>query len=159
MLRMDNFGRATDLATSALNSQGSAMEKYDIYADSIAGTTERITALWQDFVNRVDMESVIKGLLDLLEQIAKVLNNDIVAFMVKFGTLPAIFAALAVVVAKSSVAIKGFTSAMAGAGAATSALSPHIVLIAAAIGLVVTAIAQAIASYQTWDEKLEDTNA
>ena len=68
MLRMDNFGRATDLATSALNSQGSAMEKYNIYADSIAGTTERITALWQDFVNRVDIESVLKGLLDLLEQ-------------------------------------------------------------------------------------------
>lgn len=135
------------------------MEKYDIYADSIAGTTERITALWQDFVNRVDMESVIKGLLDLLEQIAKVLNNDVVAFMVKFGTLPAIFAALAVVVAKSSLAIKGFASAMAGAGATASALSPHIVLIAAAIGLVVTAIAQAIASYQTWDEKLEDTTA
>lgn len=159
MLRMDNFGRATDLATSALNSQGSAMEKYDIYADSIAGTTERITALWQDFVNRVDLESVIKGLLDLLEQIAKVLNNDIVAFIVRFGTLPAIFAALSVAVAKSSVAIKGFTGAMAGAGAATSAFSPQIVLIAAAIGLVVTAIAQIVASYQTWDEKLEDTTA
>ena len=135
------------------------MEKYDIYADSIAGTTERITALWQDFVNRVDMESVIKGLLDLLEQIAKVLNNDVVAFMVKFGTLPAIFAALAVVVAKSSVAIKGFTSAMAGAGATASVFSPQIVLIAAAIGLVVTAIAEVVASYQTWDEKLEDTTA
>lgn len=159
MLRMDNFGRATDLATSALNSQGSAMEKYNIYADSIAGTTERITALWQDFVNRVDLESVIKGLLDLLEQIAKVLNNDIVALIIRFGTLPAIFAALSVAVAKSSVAIKGFTGAMAGAGAATSAFSPQIVLIAAAIGLVVTAIAQIVASYQTWDEKLEDTTA
>ena len=159
MLRMDNFGRATDLATSALNSQGSAMEKYNIYADSIAGTTERITALWQDFVNRVDIESVLKGLLDLLEQIAKVLNNDVVAFFVKFGTLPALFAIITAVMKSTGTAIIGYTANVTAAGAATAAFSPHVVAIAAVIGLVVTAIGQVVSSYKTWDEKLEDTTS
>ena len=73
----DNYDKALKLENSALNSNGKAMQKYQVYQDSIAAKQERITALFQTFVQNVDLEYIIGKLLDLGEALMKVFSNDV----------------------------------------------------------------------------------
>ena len=72
----DNYDKALKLENSALNSNGKAMQKYQVYQDSIAAKQERITALFQTFVQNVDLEYLVGKLLDLGEALMKVFSND-----------------------------------------------------------------------------------
>ena len=72
----DNYDKALKLENSALNSNGKAMQKYQVYQDSIAAKQERITALFQTFVQNVDLEYIVGKLLDLGEALMKVFSND-----------------------------------------------------------------------------------
>ena len=74
---MSNYDKALALENSALNSNGKAMQKYQVYQDSIAAKQERITALFQTFVQNVDLEYIIGKLLDLGEALMKVFSNDV----------------------------------------------------------------------------------
>lgn len=73
----DNYDKALALENSALNSNGKAMQKYQVYQDSIAAKQERITALFQTFVQNVDLEYIVGKLLDLGEALMKVFSNDV----------------------------------------------------------------------------------
>lgn len=73
----DNYDKALKLENSALNSNGKAMQKYQVYQDSIAAKQERITALFQTFVQNVDLEYIVGKLLDLGEALMKVFSNDV----------------------------------------------------------------------------------
>ena len=73
---MSNYDKALALENSALNSNGKAMQKYQVYQDSIAAKQERITALFQTFVQNVDLEYIVGKLLDLGEALMKVFSND-----------------------------------------------------------------------------------
>lgn len=72
----DNYDKALKLENSALNSNGKAMQKYQVYQDSIAAKQERIAALFQTFVQNVDLEYIVGKLLDLGEALMKVFSND-----------------------------------------------------------------------------------
>ena len=74
---MENYDKALKLEESALNSNGKAMQKYQVYQDSIAAKQERITALFQTFVQNVDLEYIVGKLLDLGEALMKVFSNDV----------------------------------------------------------------------------------
>lgn len=74
---MSNYDKALALENSALNSNGKAMQKYQVYQDSIAAKQERITALFQTFVQNVDLEYIVGKLLDLGEALMKVFSNDV----------------------------------------------------------------------------------
>ena len=73
----ENYDKALALENSALNSNGKAMQKYQVYQDSIAAKQERITALFQTFVQNVDLEYIVGKLLDLGEALMKVFSNDV----------------------------------------------------------------------------------
>ena len=73
---MENYDKALKLEESALNSNGKAMQKYQVYQDSIAAKQERITALFQTFVQNVDLEYIIGKLLDFGEALMKVFSNE-----------------------------------------------------------------------------------
>lgn len=73
---MSNYDKALALENSALNSNGKAMQKYQVYQDSIAAKQERIAALFQTFVQNVDLEYIVGKLLDLGEALMKVFSND-----------------------------------------------------------------------------------
>lgn len=74
---MSNYDKALALENSALDSNGKAMQKYQVYQDSIAAKQERITALFQTFVQNVDLEYIVGKLLDLGEALMKVFSNDV----------------------------------------------------------------------------------
>lgn len=74
---MSNYDKALALENSALNSNGKAMQKYQVYQDSVAAKQERITALFQTFVQNVDLEYIVGKLLDLGEALMKVFSNDV----------------------------------------------------------------------------------
>ena len=73
----ENYDKVLALENSALNSNGKAMQKYQVYQDSIAAKQERITALFQTFVQNVDLEYIVGKLLDLGEALMKVFSNDV----------------------------------------------------------------------------------
>jgi len=89
---MQSYDKALKLEESALNSNGKAMQKYQIYQDSIAAKQERITALFQTFVQNMDLEYIIGKLLDLGEALMKVFSNDLAVGIGKATAAIIIFA-------------------------------------------------------------------
>lgn len=74
----DNYDKALKLENSALNSNGKAMQKYQVYQDSIAAKQDRINALAQTWVQNMNFEWVIGELLSLGEAFMKVFSNKLV---------------------------------------------------------------------------------
>lgn len=79
-----------ELTEAAYDSTGSAMEKYNIYQDSIAASQERITALFQKFVSNLDLSDVIKDVLEFAELLMKIVSSDALEWVLKLS--PAILA-------------------------------------------------------------------
>ena len=80
---MENYDKALKLEESAFNSNGKAMQKYEVYQDSIAAKQERINALAQTWVQNMDFEWAIGKLLNLAEAFMKVFSNESTALMIK----------------------------------------------------------------------------
>lgn len=91
MLRMNNYDKALELTEAAYNSNGSAMEKYNVYQQSIAAQQERITALWQTFVEKMNVGDVYSDWLSLVEVFGKFFSDDLITNILKFT--PAVTAA------------------------------------------------------------------
>ena len=87
---MQNYGRSLELTESAYNSAGSAMDKYSVYQDSIAAKQERIIALWQEFVQNMNVQEVISDLLSLAEAMMKVFSSELITNILKM--IPALVA-------------------------------------------------------------------
>lgn len=75
---MENYDKALKLEESALNSNGKAMQKYQVYQDSIAAKQDRINALAQTWVQNMNFEWAIGQLLSLGEAFMKVFSNKMV---------------------------------------------------------------------------------
>lgn len=75
---MENYDKALKLEESALNSNGKAMQKYQVYQDSIAAKQDRINALAQTWVQNMNFEWAIGELLSLGEAFMKVFSNKLV---------------------------------------------------------------------------------
>jgi TP901 family phage tail tape measure protein len=97
LVLMQNYSKATEYATTAQESNGSAMKKMEVYENSIEAATKRATAAWEGFSTSI-------------------LNSDIVKFFVNLGTdagnaLTGInnqFGALPSLVATASLALSAF---------------------------------------------------
>lgn len=99
---MENYDKALKLEESALNSNGKAMQKYQVYQDSIAAKQDRINALAQTWVQNMNFEWAIGQLLSLSEAFMKVFSNKLV---VQVGMATA--AILAFVKAGKSLVLMG----------------------------------------------------
>lgn len=86
----ENYDKALELTEAAYDSTGSAMEKYNIYQESIAASQERITALFQKFVSNLDLSDVIKDVLEFAELLMKIVSSDALEWALKLS--PAILA-------------------------------------------------------------------
>jgi hypothetical protein len=86
----ENYDKALELTEAAYDSAGSAMEKYNVYQDSIAASQERITALFQKFVSNLDLSDVIKDVLEFAELLMKIVSSDALEWVLKLS--PAILA-------------------------------------------------------------------
>lgn len=86
----ENYDKALELTEAAYDSTGSAMEKYNIYQESIAASQEHITALFQKFVSNLDLSDVIKDVLEFAELLMKIVSSDALEWVLKLS--PAILA-------------------------------------------------------------------
>lgn len=89
---MSSYDKALKLEESALNSNGKAMQKYEVYQDSIAAKQERINALAQTWVQNMDFESVIGSLLSVGEVFLKIFSNKNVILIGKITAATIVFA-------------------------------------------------------------------
>lgn len=93
---MDNYGKVTEYTTEAMNSSGTAQEKYIAYMDSIQAHLNQLTTTWQEFVLNLDKSGTFNNLIDAASNLIKVLDT----LLNKFGLfenlgIPIIFATLA----------------------------------------------------------------
>lgn len=100
---MENWDRSLELSAAAMDSEGMAMEKMDIYLQSIQA---HINALKAAFENLVYSEGFVNLINFVLESITKLINLIDVLANNKFVQLTTIFGAAVVAVNKFSNALK-----------------------------------------------------
>lgn len=100
---MENWDRSLELSAAAMNSEGMAMEKMDIYLQSIQA---HINALKAAFENLVYSEGFVNLINFVLESITKLINLIDVLANNKLVQLTTIFGAAVVAVNKFSNALK-----------------------------------------------------
>ena len=93
---MDNYGKVTEYTTEAMNSSGTAQEKYTAYMDSIQAHLNQLTTTWQEFVLNLNQSGTFNSLIDAASNLIKILDT----LLNKFGLfknlgIPVIFATLA----------------------------------------------------------------
>lgn len=62
---MDNYGDAIEYTKEAMNSSGTAMEKYDAYLQSIEASQAKLKATFEEFSQTLVDKGIIKGFYDL----------------------------------------------------------------------------------------------
>lgn len=100
---MENWDRSLELSAAAMDSEGMAMEKMDIYLQSIQA---HINSLKAAFENLVYSEGFVNLINLVLESITKLINLIDVLANNKFVQLTTIFGAAVVAVNKFSNALK-----------------------------------------------------
>lgn len=147
--------RAFELYNIAMDSAGTASEKYSTYMDSVAASQERLTLAQERFYSLLD-SSVIKGWNDML---AGLVNNISEAAEVTGG--------LNIIIPVAVGLFTAFSLAIQKAGTASaffaSVWEKHPVLIAiSAAALVVTGlvtvISTLVSTFETADEKIQSAN-
>ena len=93
---MDNYGKVTEYTAKAMNSAGTAQEKYGAYMDSIQAHLNQLTTTWQEFVLNLNQSGTFNTLIDSASSFIQILDT----LLNKFGLLenlgiPLIFATLA----------------------------------------------------------------
>lgn len=100
---MENWDRSLELSAAAMNSEGMAMEKMDIYLQSIQAHINALKAAFEDLVYSEGFVNLINF---VLESITKLINLIDVLANNKFVQLTTIFGAAVVAVNKFSNALK-----------------------------------------------------
>lgn len=136
---MDNYGKVTEYTTEAMNSSGTAQEKYTAYMDSIQAHLNQLTTTWQEFVLNLNQSGTFNSLIDAASNLIKILDT----LLNKFGLfknlgIPIIFATLAGTLTSKAVpaltkvlsifekipnAISKFNDGFEGTGSVLNALS------------------------------------
>lgn len=136
---MDNYGKVTEYTTEAMNSSGTAQEKYTAYMDSIQAHLNQLTTTWQEFVLNLNQSGTFNRLIDAASNLIKILDT----LLNKFGLfknlgIPVIFATLAGALTSKAVpaltkvlsifekipnAISKFNDGFEGTGSILNALS------------------------------------
>lgn len=84
---LENWDKYKDLVETSRTSRGTAEMKYDAYRDSLEASMNRLTATFEEFTNRAEINNLVKILVDLQTTMASWLDT-----LVKWG--PTIFAAI-----------------------------------------------------------------
>lgn len=142
-----------DLATSATESEGAAMEKYSIYQDSVAAGLDRINALWETFIINLGEDEAIKSWVSFFEQIMKFVSSKEFTTFLTWGTFPI---TIAIGVSKLIPAIKTMTTATDEAAIASAKLTRSWSTFAIAIAGIALAI-QVITYIATAQERLRES--
>lgn len=74
---MNNFEHATETTTTALNSQGSAVQENNRYMESIEAKISALKSTFQDLSNNVISDEFIKKILDVANGLLKIANTDL----------------------------------------------------------------------------------
>lgn len=74
---MNNFEHATETTTTALNSQGSAVQENNRYMESIEAKVSALKSTFQDLSNNVISDDLIKKILDVANGLLKIANTDL----------------------------------------------------------------------------------
>lgn len=155
--RMENYDKAMELAESATESEGAAMEKYNIYQDSMAAGLDRINALWETFIINLGEDDVLKNWISLFEELMKIVSSKEFTTFLTWGTLPI---TIAVGVAKLVPAIKTITTATDEAAIASAKLTRSwstFAIVVASIALAVQVIAYIATAQDRLRESLDET--
>lgn len=73
---MNNFEHATEATTTALESQGSAVQENNRYLESIEAKVSVLKATFQDLSNNVISDEFVKRVLDFANDLLKIANTD-----------------------------------------------------------------------------------
>jgi hypothetical protein len=153
---MENFDRALMLEQTSLESAGSAMQKFDIYQESAAAASQRLTNEFQRMFLEVN-DNLIIGFINFLTGVLKVTNA--------LGGLRTI---LAIIVTLFAVwKVDAITKAVAGLIPKIMALNATLTttqMLAGGIGLALVALSVAFSLYSAEAEKakqatIDSTNA
>lgn len=126
---MENYDRALELQTVALESNGSAQRKFDIYLDNINARLNSLKATFQKLVYSQGTQDLFKSLISgaqrLLEVLDALVNNSITPFLVKMGAFVLIATKASSVLDKLGKSVKlmsAITTVTSGVSALTSTL-------------------------------------
>lgn len=109
---MNNWQEVERQMTLYANGAGSAMKENEIYLDSWEAKTKQLNAAWTEFVaNLVDTDAV-KGALDGLISLVKMLDSDFGHFLVTAAAIPAVILTLTTAISKLAGAFNILKTAM-----------------------------------------------
>ena len=101
---MDNYSKVTEYTTEAMNSAGTAQEKYGAYMDSIQAHLNQLTTTWQKFVLNLDQSGTFNSIIDAASGFINVLDVLLNKFkMFDYIAIPALFASLAGVISSKTL--------------------------------------------------------
>lgn len=72
---LGNWKQAENAVDSALNSDGSALKEYGIYADSIDGKVKKLSATFSELANNLVKSGTAKGAISFLTSILNIVNK------------------------------------------------------------------------------------
>ncbi len=72
---MANYDRFAEAVETAENAQGTAVEKYKAYTDSIEYSVKRLTAAWEEFTQKLSANQALKGFANVAAFLIKHLDS------------------------------------------------------------------------------------
>lgn len=109
---MNNWQEVERQMTLYANGAGSAMKENEIYLDSWEAKTKQLDAAWTEFVANLVETDAIKGALDGLISLVKMLDSDFGHFLVTAAAIPTVILTLTTAVSKLAGAFNILKTAM-----------------------------------------------
>jgi len=155
---MNNYDDSLKNYENAMNSAGTASQKFAIYQDSVQAKLDEVTASWEGFWQNSINSSVIKTVLELLSQLIDGFDNVGRIILITSGIFIA-FKSKAIIdfIVGIAATIKGlftFTAAANGAAVAASTFQKALGI----FGLITTAITLLVVAIDTLSNKQENLN-
>lgn len=107
---MENYSNALNYETVAMNSSGSAMQKYNKYLQGVEAAQEKLTATFEKLVQKAVDSGLIKGFYDLGSALLNILTvaTPLVPLLTRLG----IAFAIGKIISSVTQKVKGFTDAI-----------------------------------------------
>lgn len=109
---MNNWQEVERQMTLYANGAGSAMKENEIYLDSWEAKTKQLDAAWTEFVANLVETDTVKGALDGLISLVKMLDSDFGHFLVTAAAIPTVILTLTTAVSKLAGAFNILKTAM-----------------------------------------------
>lgn len=130
---MQNFEHAVEATTTALNSQGSAMEENAAYMESLGAKTQLIQKDFQDLANHVIDSQLVKSILSLTHELLQLADTGLGRVLIQLTLLGGIGWGAGHLIHASNI-LKVFKSDLVGFGKLLIILTGQQDLLAVATG-------------------------